>query len=1096
MRIGSPCLLKRAKTRAAVVAAAVLLCVSNAPAQRPAISQGHLEPILQAIPSPDGRRIYTADRTTLRVWDVESGKELGLLSRHDDEHGPWSIDFDQTSNSIIIARQDSVVSYDAETYALNRVRGDASPKQRVRGAWDDSSQLYYAVTRSSSEYLYVQVLGVGKGAQWGLAKAGLVHVPATSSDVHSVVLLPENRLLIGTFDYSVVVDTNSLEAIRLNRGDWRRFVEGPNGMVYAMTPVRTVDGKRMPSRLERLDPVTLEPVATLERDVPQIGFAGKHAFDPKQQMIALAAGSEILGVDPKTLEPRLNVTLPGLGQLQYVARIPSKDTEDWVVTDGRKVLTCDLKFAQPLLEFTADPFRPSVLVTAPTGFDFIVSNGQHVAKYVRFGPKGPEIRSAPFGIRQLSIHGKTSQIAYTSTWDSVQQSKLENWNKLPEPPRHAAGAKGRFLLHSSDGGLLMAVRADGFSLHDLNTGTEILNKPYTLAPTSRFRPAAISPDNRLAIVSGAESKIAAFDLRTGALSWEVQAKNEYTDARRDLFFFVAPDMFACVNDRKLEYRSSRNGALLFDVELPTNVDHAVAAAISSDQRYLAVGREMLIHVIDTETGESVFHEGVSWGHVASLAFFADSEHIAVGSEDGLIRIWSVKKKQPLFSLALFAGTNEWAAVSTDFRFDASKEAMDSMYLLHENAVLPLESLFEQLYTPKLVTRLIAGEPIPAPEVEVKTLKPAPITRLELANGTRNLVVEDDTPDNQVDEEVIRVKVVVEAGAAKLEEVRVYHNGKLVHNPFPRENQFAGSFDITLVPGENNIRAIAINNERTESLPAILPLQFKPRIRPIATAEPSSGGGLQLHLLIMGVNAYANSKYNLNYAVADATAVRAAAERHTKSIFTQTNVNFLVDAQVRKSSVLEAFKKMAATAGPRDVFVFYYAGHGVMTQDSKPEFFLVPHDVTQLYGADDQLRAKGISAAELQELAKVMPAQKQLFILDACQSAGALKTVAMRGAAEEKAIAQLARSTGTHWLTASGSEQFATEFEQLGHGAFTYVLLDALSGKADTGDGRVTVNELKAYLEAQVPEVTQKYKGTPQFPSSYGFGQDFPVAVVK
>jgi hypothetical protein len=38
--------------------------------------------------------------------------------------------------------------------------------------------------------------------------------------------------------------------------------------------------------------------------------------------------------------------------------------------------------------------------------------------------------------------------------------------------------------------------------------------------------------------------------------------------------------------------------------------------------------------------------------------------------------------------------------------------------------------------------------------------------------------------------------------------------------------------------------------------------------------------------------------------------------------------------------------------------------------------------------------------------------------------------------------------------------------------------------------------LKAYLEAQVPEVTQKFKGTAQFPSSYGFGQDFPVVVVK
>ena len=184
-------------------------------------------------------------------------------------------------------------------------------------------------------------------------------------------------------------------------------------------------------------------------------------------------------------------------------------------------------------------------------------------------------------------------------------------------------------------------------------------------------------------------------------------------------------------------------------------------------------------------------------------------------------------------------------------------------------------------------------------------------------------------------------------------------------------------------------------------------------------------------------------------------------------------------------------------GPKDktVGLFYYAGHGVMNE--KKEFFLVPQDVTQLYGADDALAQKGLSAKDLQQFSREIKAQKQLFVLDACQSAGALDVVAMRGAAEEKAIAQLARATGTHWLTASGSEQFASEFKQLGHGTFTYVLLEALSGKADKGgDKKITVKELDAYLQEQVPELTAKYKGTPQYPSSYGFGNDFPIGVVK
>jgi uncharacterized caspase-like protein len=214
------------------------------------------------------------------------------------------------------------------------------------------------------------------------------------------------------------------------------------------------------------------------------------------------------------------------------------------------------------------------------------------------------------------------------------------------------------------------------------------------------------------------------------------------------------------------------------------------------------------------------------------------------------------------------------------------------------------------------------------------------------------------------------------------------------------------------------------------------------------------------------------------------------------MFNKTNIIFIGDEKATKEGISTELDKIKTASNPKDVFIFYYAGHGVLNE--KKDFFLVPHDVTQLYGADDALAQKGLSANVLQQYSKDIKAQKQLFILDACQSAGALdKLVAARGAAEEKAIAQLARATGTHWLTASGSEQFASEFTQLGHGTFTYVLLEALSGKADKGgDKKVTVKELDAYLQEIVPEVTAKYKGTPQYPASFGFGNDFPIGVVK
>jgi uncharacterized caspase-like protein len=210
------------------------------------------------------------------------------------------------------------------------------------------------------------------------------------------------------------------------------------------------------------------------------------------------------------------------------------------------------------------------------------------------------------------------------------------------------------------------------------------------------------------------------------------------------------------------------------------------------------------------------------------------------------------------------------------------------------------------------------------------------------------------------------------------------------------------------------------------------------------------------------------------------------------------VVYLPDNQATKERIGAAFNSLKTKAKPNDVFIFYYAGHGVMSEEQKSEFYIVPHDVTQLYGDNDLLKTKGISAAELQEFSKNLQAQKQLFIFDACQSGGMVQHLAMRGAAEEKAIAQLARSTGTFWLAASNSEQFATEFAQLGHGLFTYTILQALKGDADgsSKDKKITVKEISAYLNDKVPELSEKYKGSAQYPNSYGYGQDFPVVIVK
>ncbi len=491
--------------------------------------------------------------------------------------------------------------------------------------------------------------------------------------------------------------------------------------------------------------------------------------------------------------------------------------------------------------------------------------------------------------------------------------------------------------------------------------------------------------------------------------------------------------------------------------------------------------------------------------IQGIKFSENGRYMFTASSDNTIKVWDWETKTLLATLYSFPDTNDWAVVTPGGRFDATKGAQESMYYVKGETTIPMSAMFEKFYTPHLLSRILEGEKIDPTEIDVKKLSAPPIVKIlaPVEGGIRNLVVEDDKPTirrYEMTSDKITLTLQAECASGGVSEIRLYHNNKLigsgtrnlvVEDESKIEKNKTQKFEIILVEGLNSFRAVALNTERTESQADEINVNYKP-----VKATTLEESGTNLYMLVVGINKYKNPKYTLNYASADATGFKEIMEKSSNSIFNKVNIVYLGDENATKAGIVTAFDNVKETAKAKDVFIFYYAGHGVLNE--KKTFYIVPQDVTQLYGNDDALEQKGISATDMQQFSKNIKAQKQLFILDACQSAGAIdQIVAARGAAEEKAISQLARSTGTHWLTASGSEQFASEFKQLGHGTFTYVLLEALSGKADIGgDKKVTVKELDAYLQEQVPEITAKYKGTAQYPSSYSYGNDFPIIVIK
>lgn len=486
------------------------------------------------------------------------------------------------------------------------------------------------------------------------------------------------------------------------------------------------------------------------------------------------------------------------------------------------------------------------------------------------------------------------------------------------------------------------------------------------------------------------------------------------------------------------------------------------------------------------------------GLVDLVKLTPNGNHFFTKDDSGIITLRQTQTSNIIARIVVGSHSNELAIIAVDGRFDATENAMKKLYFINGLDVIPLESLFEKFYTPNLLADLLEIDATDKqsykPLIALSTLLPVPLVSIikpsqnSMDNGIRFNGKSFETDQNEIE---LTVRAVDSGGG--VDEIVLYQNGKIVSGSIrgikavsKQVEHSDKTFTVSLVDGKNTFKATAFSKERTESIPVELIVNYVGA----TLSKPD------LYILLVGINEYKNSKYNLNYAYADAKSVKEVLETGENRLFRTVQVDFLTNSQATKPSILAAFDQIERKAKPEDVFIFYYAGHGVIDYDLETEFYIVPHDVTQLYGDSDLLREKGISANELKVVSAKIKALKQLFILDACQSGGMMNTLASRGAAEEKALHQLARSTGTYWIAASGSEQFAGEFSELGHGLFTYCLLEGLSGKADgQHDSKVTVMELSGYVNDQVPAISKKLKGNAQYPNTFGFGMDFPLVII-
>lgn len=418
-------------------------------------------------------------------------------------------------------------------------------------------------------------------------------------------------------------------------------------------------------------------------------------------------------------------------------------------------------------------------------------------------------------------------------------------------------------------------------------------------------------------------------------------------------------------------------------------------------------------------------------------------------------------------LRMVATRSGWAAVDSRGRYDGSLGALTEVGWGDDGTFIELERFAELYFEPGLVRRYLARRR------DFLTAPPEPIVDdTEIAAPPEVSVSVDRAP-------ATAGQALVASGSVTspepVVEVRVFHNGRAL----PPEAVVTGTSDdggvqtVTVTTdtqaseGENTLQVVA----QTES-----GLVTASDVQTVTVAPPPAPPPApRLVVKSFGINDYASPELKLNFAAADAEAI---ADRFSRSEVFEPSYrtkDVYLDSNAGRSTILGQMQSLQSL-GADDMAVIFLSGHGVATPDLGDWYFL-PYEARSLSDLD-HIAGVGISDGFLVSAITDLEVDRVLLMIDSCQS-GVVADEFSRYR-QRRSLKRIADRTGIQILTATRPDQLALEVRELGHGLFAYVVLAALDRdsrgryRADLGpiDGRVSVAELRSYVETNVPVVAQ------------------------
>jgi WD40 repeat protein len=992
--------------------------------------------------SADGRRLASASVDgTVKLWDVQTGRELKTMS------GGGSINavtFSPDAQHVAAGNaENSALVWNTQTGALEHaLAGHAGAVLAI--AYSPDGKVLATGARDNSVKL------------WDAATGRELHALAGhAGGVKSLAFSPDGkRLASGSFDKTIKIWD-------VSKGREARTLAGHTDAVMAVA--YTDGGRHLVSAgagslaLVRWDAENGKQLGQ-SSDMDSLETLEAAAFSADGRFVASSNGDKTVVLrdvgaprDLRILETRATsvyTTVFSPDGKWFASGSKDSTVRLWETATGRELRNLGGNVAGNIGPITSVAFSPDSRTLAAGGLSGGVKLWEVMSGRELPAPKGhaETVNAVAFGAP--AVLATASNDRTVKLWDAATGRELRTLTGHGgEVQTVAFSTDGKSLASaSSNGEVKVWNTADGQVLQTLSGHTALV------------RAVAFSPDGKTLASAASDKTARLWDATNG------QALRTLNGT--DLLTSVA---------------FSKDGATVLAGNARGEITYWTAA-----------------------TGQEARTASAHTDAVNALSFSRDGRWLISASEDGSARVWSGDARGELqATLVSLRESTDWLVVAPDGLFDGSPVAWNQIvWRFEQNTqnVRPVEVFFNEYYAPGLLGEIFAGRKPQAAKDITQRDRRQPQVRLSLAaNAPSEGTGATNAPTVNTRTARVRLEVAEAPADAQnsagsgAQDVRLFRNGLLVRAWRGDVLKQSGGgkivveADVPVVAGDNQLTAYAFNRDNVKSTDAELRVRGDESLRRAGTA----------YILAVGVNKYANSAFDLNFAKADAETFGEEVRKAQSRVegFGKIEVVRLLDAESTKANLLLAIHRLGGDdesalppgapadlaklkrAQPEDTVIIYYAGHGIAQGQ---RFYIIPHDLGYMGGRTKidpegmkTLLEHSLSDRELEAALDTVDAAQAVLVLDACNSGQALEAEDKRlGPMNSKGLAQLAYEKGLFILTAAQGYQAAKEATQLGHGLLTYALVvqGLKEGAADSRprDGQVLMGEWLDYATERVP----------------------------